>query len=73
MMKPVKITDEMGDGEIRKKDVRNMFIVLGALLVQLFVILEGLAQNFGFTIPMLELQLMLLGAVGLGLIVIDKL
>jgi hypothetical protein len=73
MYETVEFTGEMGasaTGGVQKKDVRNLFIILGALLLQLFVILEGLAKYFSIQVPLLKLNLILLGVIGLGLFVI---
>ena len=53
--------------EVTKRKVRNLFTFLGLGLLQIMVILEGLAQYYGFTVPLYPLQFILLGFVAVGL------
>lgn len=59
-------------GEVTKKKVRNLFTFLGLGLLQIMVILEGLANYYSITIPLYPLQFMLLGFVSIGLFFIAK-
>lgn len=62
----------MGEGQVTKKKVRNLAIFLGLGLLQVLVVLEGLARYFHVTVPLLELQFLLLGFVAAGLFFIAK-
>ncbi len=57
-------------GEVTAAKVRNLFTFLGLGLLQIMVILEGLAQYYGITIALFPLQFILLGFVAVGLIFI---
>lgn len=59
-------------GEVTAEKVRNLFIFLGLGLLQIMVILEGLAHYYSITIPLFPLQFILLGFVSVGLIFIAK-
>ncbi len=70
ILKPVEITGSMG--EVTKQKVRNLFIFLGLGLLQIMVILEGLANYYSITVPLYPLQFILLGFVSVGLFFIAK-
>ncbi|WP_136717116.1 hypothetical protein [Halorientalis salina] len=59
-------------GEVTKQKVRNLFIFLGLGLLQIMVILEGLANYYSITVPLYPLQFILLGFVSVGLFFIAK-
>jgi len=70
ILEPVEITGSMGD--VTKTKVRNLFIFLGLGLLQIMVILEGLANYYSITVPLYPLQFILLGFVSVGLFFIAK-
>lgn len=58
-------------GDVTAKKVRNLGIFLGLGLLQLIVVFEGLAEYFGITAGLLEIQFILLGFVAAGLFFIS--